>query len=211
MQYLKYTYVDSVTGVSITDAPAANGPVPPAIAGLDFDFALESQYPTNVPIFFGTAPDEADVIVDGVLDVLDHAAYESARAAELEARKAIKHRLRVLALENAREAGFQHNGLTIASDEKSQSLFNALNTEAGLALLAGTQEALDAFAAGLGSGWRATDGTVVATDAASFRAMMQSWYTHVATTDAVSQGHKTMINAAADLSDLQGIDVTDGY
>lgn len=142
---------------------------------------------------------------------LGEAEYPADQGAMLDAEKSRKHAERVAALESAREAGFTHNGVTVASDEKSQGLFNALNTEAGLAILSGTQEALDAFAAGLGDGWRALDGTIVATDATSFRAMMQSWYAHVAATDAVSQGHKTMIDAAADLAELQAINVTAGY
>lgn len=137
--------------------------------------------------------------------------YPADPEAALAAAKAEMHRQRVAALEAARESGFDHDGHTVASDEKSQTLLGALNTEASLALLDGTQAALDQFAAGLGSGWRATDGAIVATDATSFRAMMQSWYAHVATTDANSQAIKAAIDAVTTLAELDAIDVTAGY
>jgi hypothetical protein len=125
--------------------------------------------------------------------------------------KAEKHQERIKALETAREAGFAHNGSLVASDAISQTLLTSLNTEASLALLSGDQAQLDQFANGLGDGWRAVDGTIVATTAAEFRSMMQSWYAHVAATDAISQQHKAAINAAATFGELDAIDVTAGY
>lgn len=86
MQYIKFTHVDAVTGESVADAPAANGPVYPAVPGLVFGWAAESQYPTAVPELYGTCPDESAVDVPGVLAVLSQAAYDSAHAAELHAR-----------------------------------------------------------------------------------------------------------------------------
>lgn len=83
MRYLKYTYVDAVTGVPVSDAPAANGPKPPAVAGLEFAFALESQYPTDVPVFYGAADDDAEVALPGVMAVMDEATFEAARVTEL--------------------------------------------------------------------------------------------------------------------------------
>lgn len=211
MQYLKYTYVDAISGISIAEAPAVNGPKAPEIEGLSFSFAAESQYPTTVPLLFGTAPDDADTGAAGVLDVLDAAGYEAARVAELDARKAIKQRRRVEALEAAREAGFDHGGATVASDIKSQMLIQGSVQLAQMALADGSPEALDAFATSLGAGWRAADGTVVATDAAGIVAMAQSLAAHIAACDGVSQGHKTMIGAAADFAELAAIDVSAGY
>lgn len=82
MRYLKYTYVDAVTGVSITDAPARNGPAAPAIPGLAFGFALESLYPTSTPVLYGTCPAGAPLDVPGVICELTEAQYTSARDAE---------------------------------------------------------------------------------------------------------------------------------
>ena len=89
MQYLKFTYVDSVTGISIAKQPAANGPVFPAVTGLEYVWARESQYPTDVPEFFGTCPDEADTQIDGVLGVYLQADWETMRDDEMRARNPV--------------------------------------------------------------------------------------------------------------------------
>ena len=86
MQYLKFTYVDAVTGISITSEPATNGPVFPPVAGLEFVWARESRYPTDVPEFFGTCPEDADTQVDGVLGVYLQADWETMREDEMHAR-----------------------------------------------------------------------------------------------------------------------------
>ena len=36
MQYIKFTYVDAITGISIASEPATNGPVFPPVADLVF-------------------------------------------------------------------------------------------------------------------------------------------------------------------------------
>ena len=89
MQYLKFTYVDSVTGISITKQPAADGPVFPAVTGLEYVWARESRYPTDVPEFFGTCPDDADTQIDGVLGVYSQADWETMRDDEMRARNPV--------------------------------------------------------------------------------------------------------------------------
>ena len=89
MQYLKFTYVDAVTGISIASEPAANGPVFPPVAGLEFAWARESQYPTDVPEFFGTCPDDSNVQIDGVLGVYVQADWETMRDDEMRARNPV--------------------------------------------------------------------------------------------------------------------------
>lgn len=89
MQYIKFTYVDAVTGISVASEPAANGPVFPDVPGLQFEWARESRYPTNVPEFFGTAPDTSSTQIDGVLAVLDPQDYETMRADEMAARNPV--------------------------------------------------------------------------------------------------------------------------
>lgn len=86
MKYIKFTYVDAVTGISIVNKPASNGPVFPDIDGLEFAWARESQYPTNTPEFFGTVPDDADTSVEGVLGVYNQTDWETMRADEILAR-----------------------------------------------------------------------------------------------------------------------------
>ena len=89
MQYIKFTYVDAVTGISIASEPAANGPVFPPVDGLEFVWARESQYPTDVPEFFGTCPEDADTQVDGVLGVYLQADWEQMREDEMRARNPV--------------------------------------------------------------------------------------------------------------------------
>ena len=89
MQYLKFTYVDAVTGISIASEPAANGPVFPNVVGLEFAWACESRYPTDVPEFFGTCPEDADTQVDGVLGVYVQADWETLWADEMRARNPV--------------------------------------------------------------------------------------------------------------------------
>ncbi|MFZ7310312.1 hypothetical protein [Comamonas jiangduensis] len=89
MQFIKFTYVDAVTGTSITKQPATNGPAFPAITGLEYVWARESRYPTDVPEFFGTCPDDADTQVDGVLGVYLQADWETMRNDEMRARNPV--------------------------------------------------------------------------------------------------------------------------
>ena len=86
MKYLKFTYVDAITGISIAAEPAMNGPKFPAVPGLEFAWARESQYPTPVPQFFGTCPDDSPTQVDGVLGVFLQSDWEQMQADEMRAR-----------------------------------------------------------------------------------------------------------------------------
>jgi len=86
MKYLKYTYVDAITGISIAAEPAMNGPKFPAVPGLEFAWARESRYPTPVPEFFGTCPDDSPTQVEGVLGVFLQADWEQMQADEMRAR-----------------------------------------------------------------------------------------------------------------------------
>ena len=89
MQYLKFTYVDAVTGISVASHPAANGPVFPPVKGLEFVWARESRYPTDVPEFFGTCPDDSSTQIDGVLGVYSQADWETMREDEMRARNPV--------------------------------------------------------------------------------------------------------------------------
>ena len=89
MKYTKFTYVDAITGISIAKQPATNGPVFPPVTGLQFSWARESHYPTDVPEFFGTCPNDADTQVDGVLGVHLQADWETMREDEIRARNPV--------------------------------------------------------------------------------------------------------------------------
>ena len=88
MKYLKFTYIDSITGVSVAAEPALNGTKFPAVPGLAFVWARESAYPTPVPEFFGTCPDASPTQVDGVLGLFVEADFNSMYTDELNARAA---------------------------------------------------------------------------------------------------------------------------
>lgn len=88
MQYIKFTYVDAVTKVSVLKQIASNGPTFPEIVGLEFELALESLYPTDVPIFYGSCPDSSDIDLDGVITIVSQEELITAKQQELAARKA---------------------------------------------------------------------------------------------------------------------------
>lgn len=83
MKYIKFTYVDAQTGISVAAEPAQNGPKLPPVVGLQFVWARESAYPTDVPEFFGTCPDESGTQVDGVLGIFTQSDWEQMQADEL--------------------------------------------------------------------------------------------------------------------------------
>ena len=89
MKHIKFTYVDAITGISVAKQPATNGPVFPPVAGLEFVWARESRYPTDVPEFFGTCPEDADTQVDGVLGVYVQQDWETMREDEMRARNPV--------------------------------------------------------------------------------------------------------------------------
>lgn len=166
MKYLKFTYVDAVTGISVASHPAANGPVFPAVKGLEYAWARESQYPTEVPEFFGTCPDDADTQVDGVLGVYLQADWETLRDEEIlkrsiAAREAAK-RKRAEAVANIKVTTAAGN--TFDGDEESQGRMS----RAILGLLSNQTEA-----SGVATiPWVLADNTVIQADAAELTEAM---------------------------------------
>jgi hypothetical protein len=89
---IKFTYVDSITEISVAKEPAKHGPQFPKIKGLQYLFALERKYPTMVPEFIGECDDDADLAVDGFLKEIDQAELEYEQAEEQNSQA---HRVRV--------------------------------------------------------------------------------------------------------------------
>ena len=120
----------------------------------------------------------------------------------VETARARKHAERIENLEEAREAGFLFNGAVVDSSIKSQVLIQGIAQLAQIALANGTESD---FEANLGSGWRASDGTIVATDAASVIAMAEAFAAHVAACDAASQAIKQAIDQAETSADVYAV------
>jgi hypothetical protein len=150
-------------------------------------------------------------LIDGVLHQSLSGTAEEREAASLVNAKTAKYQERLDALLAARNAGFLYNEKRIDSDQDSRILISGAVQLATLALMAGTPEALAQFAAGLGSGWRHSDGTIAATDAAGMIAIGQALAAHIATCDAVSQVHKAAIEASTTAAECFALDVTTGY
>jgi len=121
MKYIQCTYVDAVTGISIAAQPAANGPVNPDVKGLEFVWARESAYPTNVPEFFGTCDDDASLFVDGVVNALSESKFSQLQAEEMLARAEI-------ATERLKMAGIEILGVMCSATGRDQQGMLAIQT-----------------------------------------------------------------------------------
>lgn len=88
--YISYTYVDSVTDVpGSVSTPMVNGPAAPNLPGLKFGFALESQYPTDVPVMYGYCDDSTDPTTPGILAMVTKDQYDAAQVIEMQLRLAV--------------------------------------------------------------------------------------------------------------------------
>lgn len=84
MKTIKFTYVDSVTQISVEKEPSRHGPEFPKIKGLKFLFARESLYPTQVPFFIGTCDNNANLSIDGFIAELTPEELQKERSYETE-------------------------------------------------------------------------------------------------------------------------------
>ena len=116
MKYLKFTYVDAKTGISVASEPSLNGTIFPKIEGITFAWARESNYPTLVPEFFGTCPNTSFTQVDGVLGIFVEADFNSMLADEMRARAE-------KALESSRMSRLEFMGLF--SDSELIGIYSA--------------------------------------------------------------------------------------
>ncbi|MBZ5757934.1 DUF4376 domain-containing protein [Pseudomonas sp. S5(2021)] len=132
MRYLKYTYVDAVTGTPVTQEPARNGPVPPTIAGLEFGFALESEYPTLIPTLYGTCPEESVIDLPGVLAELSEAEFQAALDSEMVARRERLAQQIADRRWQAEVAGIDVGGMHIDTGRDSQALITGATVQAML-------------------------------------------------------------------------------
>ena len=135
---IKFTYVDSITGVSMLAASCANGPALPAVPGIVIDFSNESEWPCAAPIFYGHCDTKADPTQPGVIDVLTQEVFDAARSAEmarrevcaateLAARRAAKNEEINAERERRTFNSFEHAGKTISCDTLSRSDIDGIN------------------------------------------------------------------------------------
>lgn len=118
MKHLTFTHVDAVTGVPGYAAPMRNGPAFPSVAGLAYLFALESLYPTEKPVFYGTCDDDADAGTPGVLHIVTAEDAFEAHANEMK-RRVADRRWRV------ETSGIVVDGAVIATDRDTQAKLTA--------------------------------------------------------------------------------------
>ena len=94
--YICLTEVDAVTKIICTSEPQSNGPSMPDIKGWQFVWSDMSTWPVETssngtylraPKFYGICDDDADVTIEGVLQVLSEDEYKSLKVSELEARR----------------------------------------------------------------------------------------------------------------------------
>ena len=122
---VKFTYVDALTGVSAAVQPLANGGMCPEF--ITFGFALESQYPTTTPVFYGTLADETQKDHPAILEILSDEDYQAAYDAELAAREAKQQSLVVMSAKSSRQQEVDRivvtttDGKQFDGDEASQT------------------------------------------------------------------------------------------
>lgn len=124
MKYIKFTYVDRMTGISVADAPATNGPVFPSVQGLEYAWARESLYPTYFPQFFGTCPDESQTDTAGVLGEFSKADWDNMLSDEMRAR--LPPIPQEVTMAQCRLALFDQHGIPIENDEEFFALADIL-------------------------------------------------------------------------------------
>lgn len=80
--YICVTHVDSIFKHTIKVAPLSNGPAYPDIKGLDIKFWNETEWPTSTPLFYGICDDDADITIEGVVEVLSEEEYKAKRESQ---------------------------------------------------------------------------------------------------------------------------------
>ena len=110
MKYVKFTYVNQL--------------YMPDFDGLQFDFALESEYPTANPVFYGTCNNSANG--DGLIAVITKAEYDQNKVSEMAARKTKYDNQLVKQIADRRwkeeTSGFVFNGVKIETDRTAVAM-----------------------------------------------------------------------------------------
>lgn len=131
MKYVKFTYVDAKTNIPVSEMPAKHGPkIPDKIY---FLFALESEYPTDVPTFYGNTAN-ATVLPDFIEEVTEDE-FNAAKLQEFKTRlSTLKERKLNELKDNFIEYGIKpriDTGLGFAVDG---GYFNLIDFQSGVEL-----------------------------------------------------------------------------
>lgn len=86
------THVDVSTGIPCNIAPMSQGPSFPLVKGLYIEWANQSQWPTDYPLFYGVCDDDADTSLQGVVKTLTETEYDFLWAEEF-GTDAVKERI----------------------------------------------------------------------------------------------------------------------
>lgn len=193
MKYIVFTYVDAVTGIPVTQAPATNGPVFPQLPGLQFVRAQESRYPTLTPRFFGTVDDEADTGAPSVLEEMTAQSWAAAIAEELKS-QATALRWRVMT------GGMEVGGVSVGTTIDDQNRITSVVANAALAGLTDADE-VDFKAS---SGWVRVTVAQVKAMAGAIGQFVQACYT-------AERTHHEAIDLLATPQELHAYDVNAGW
>jgi hypothetical protein len=195
------------------DALALHGYLPECVEIL-------SPHGLAVPVI-GTGPDGLPAALRAALPPPPDPRTPAEHVADLRATLHAARRARRQAAINA--GAPLGDGRLLQSDAESRSLIQGALTLALAAMISGDPAQIEVFSASLGAGWRATDGSVCATDAAGMLALGRSLAAHIATCDQVSEVHRAAIDGAdqddgaggtdwaATLAALEALDITTGW
>jgi len=76
------THVDSLTKLPVNIEPLANGPSFPEVTGLDVIWWNQSEWPTDMPLFYCTCDDDADLAIPGVIGSISEEDFNAKKASE---------------------------------------------------------------------------------------------------------------------------------
>lgn len=125
---------------------------------------------------------------------------------DLEVYRAEKHAERKDAVLVAKYSTFKHDEYTYDCDKDSVQLLAEFTALANHAIKDGTQEALKAYSALLGDGWRDDNGVPRITTAGGILAISNSLAAHIRKVDDAGQIKKSAIDAANSVDELSAID-----
>lgn len=191
MKYIIFTHVDAKTGIPCSQEPIQNGPAMPNVKGIAFLFAMETQYPTFRPTFYGTCDDDGDVTVPGVIAEISPGQALSDCKAEWATR--IRRRR-----QQAEVSGIEVGGMLIPTDDKTQARVDQIVKAYDDGDITGTID------------FEAPDGFVTI-DAAAIRAIKAAGAQHIQACFSNQRVLDEAAHATATIAEILAIDIDAGW